>query len=338
MIRPRRSTRALARELLLSAGAVLGVLCLLAAVASIGFDVKPLIFRSGSMGPTIETGALGLARTVPGTELRPGDVVSVVNATGTRVTHRVASTTSQGEVTTLMLKGDANRVPDAAPYVVVDADRLFFHVNHVGYVISWLGGPFGTFLGGLLVGVLGMMALGRGAPPTSDSEPSPRRAREAGFTAEPTPRTLSGSTVRLRGGAVVSLMVVLALGSAVHHVPDTEARFIDDATATTSRFTTLTVPPPTISCGALSLLAVQITWPAVSGATGYSVVITRGGVTQAAVPANGTNSHTFGGTGLIGSGSVVVYAQRAFTSTTWISVASNARSWTITAGLLGVCS
>lgn len=67
------------------------------------------------MGPTIQTGALGLARTVPGTELRTGDVMSVINPTVTRITHRVASTTSQGEVTTLVLKGDATASPTPSP-------------------------------------------------------------------------------------------------------------------------------------------------------------------------------------------------------------------------------
>jgi hypothetical protein len=85
----RRSTRHLLRETLLNLGAGLGVMCLLAAVAAIGFGIRPLVFRSGSMGPEIGTGALGLARTVPAAELAVGDVVSVVNSRGVRVTHRV---------------------------------------------------------------------------------------------------------------------------------------------------------------------------------------------------------------------------------------------------------
>ena len=157
----RRPPRHLLREALLNLGAGLGVLCLLAAVASIGFGIRPLIFRSGSMGPEIRTGALGLARTVPAAELAVGDVVSVVNDRGVRVTHRIQTARYTSSTATLTLRGDANPTADPEPYVVTEADRLFFSVNNVGYVVSALSSPWGTFGGGLLAGALLMYAFGR---------------------------------------------------------------------------------------------------------------------------------------------------------------------------------
>lgn len=56
---------------------------------------------------------------------------------------------------------------------MVEANRLFFRVNHVGFVVSWLGGPYGTFLGGLLLGVLAMLALRQEAPTASAPAASP---------------------------------------------------------------------------------------------------------------------------------------------------------------------
>ena len=51
-----------AREVLLTSGAVIGALCILLPLGALVFGVTPLVFRSGSMSPAIETGALGLAR------------------------------------------------------------------------------------------------------------------------------------------------------------------------------------------------------------------------------------------------------------------------------------
>ena len=137
------------------------MLCLLAAVASIGFGIRPLIFRSGSMGPEIDTGALGLARTVPAAELAVGDVVSVVNDRGVRVTHRIQTSRYTSPTATLTLRGDANPTADPAPYV-----------GHRGRPAVLLGQrrrlrgerpvqSLGHLRRGLLAGALLMYAFGR---------------------------------------------------------------------------------------------------------------------------------------------------------------------------------
>ena len=119
-----RSARA-GRELALTIGAVAGLICVLAAAASMLFGIKPLVFRSGSMSPEITTGSLALARTVPATDLSVGDIVSVVNGQGTRITHRVYELDQQaGNSVTVTLKGDANAKPDVEPYFITEADRI----------------------------------------------------------------------------------------------------------------------------------------------------------------------------------------------------------------------
>lgn len=59
-----RSARA-GRELALTVGAVAGLICVVAATASMLFGIKPLVFRSGSMSPEITTGSLALAVQCP---------------------------------------------------------------------------------------------------------------------------------------------------------------------------------------------------------------------------------------------------------------------------------
>ncbi|WP_412475347.1 signal peptidase I [Gordonia sp. LUNF6] len=149
------------RELALNAGAVIGLICIVAAIASMAFNITPLVFRSGSMSPQIPTGSLALARTVPATDVHVGDVVSVENEAGTRISHRVVAVNpiGGGEVS-LTLKGDANRAPDPSPYTVAEADRIVAHVPILGYAAAWLSSKTAIFLGGILAGALLMLAFG----------------------------------------------------------------------------------------------------------------------------------------------------------------------------------
>lgn len=163
---PRRTRRSV-RELALNVGAVAGVLCILAAVASLAFGITPLIFRSGSMAPQIPTGSLALARSVPAGDLRVGDVVSVDDAAGTRITHRIAAVETSDDTAVLTLQGDANRVVDPAPYTVTQADRVLMSVPLLGYPAAWLTSKTAVFCGGLLAGALLMLAFGPHRRPES---------------------------------------------------------------------------------------------------------------------------------------------------------------------------
>lgn len=150
-----------ARQIALTVGAVAGVLCLVVTLAGFAFGVRPLVFLSGSMSPTIDTGALAIARSVPAADLRVGDIVSVPTPAGQRVSHRIVDVQHLDQVATLRLKGDANHAVDPAPYQVRSADVVLFAVPEVGYVLSWLTSPVGLFLLGLYAALL-MSVLVRG--------------------------------------------------------------------------------------------------------------------------------------------------------------------------------
>ncbi len=155
-----RFTR-LAGETALTLGALLGVVCLLSTIAAVAFDVRPVIFRSGSMSPAIETGALAFSRTVPASDLSTGDVVTVTNSKGVTVTHRIESLTRTGGEATLELRGDANEISDSESYVVSEAPRIVFDVPRLGYVVAAISGPWGVFAAGLVVGLVLTAAFSR---------------------------------------------------------------------------------------------------------------------------------------------------------------------------------
>ncbi len=311
----RRPPRHLLREALLNLGAGLGVLCVLAAVASIGFGIRPLIFRSGSMGPEIRTGALGLARTVPAAALAVGDVVSVVNDRGVRVTHRIQTTRYVHPTATLTLRGDANPTADPAPYVVTEADRLFFSVNHVGYLVSVLSTPWGTFGAGLLAGALLMYAFGRQAARGPVADRQPGSTGSSALSAFTVAAVLAGSALVVRPAAI-----------------DTEAAFTDSATALTGTLTAQ-LGPPVLTCRIADATTVEVAWAAVPGATGYSVTVSPvlGAPVTSAV---GLSPRTFQRSALVEVGTIVVRA----TASSWTSAASNTVNYNLVAGLLDTCS
>lgn len=165
----------IAREAALWSGAALGSLCLLALVAGWLFNVTPLVFSSGSMSPAYDAGALGIAREVPADELVVGDVVSVVNAEGVRVTHRIVDLQMQGDGALLSLQGDTNNVADAELYPVTSADRVGFGLPYAGYALNAAASPFGLLVVGLFV--IGVLWLGFGRRDDDADAPVPSRAR-----------------------------------------------------------------------------------------------------------------------------------------------------------------
>jgi signal peptidase I len=296
-------------DVALSIAAALGVLCLLTAAAGFVLGVRPLLFRSGSMSPTIHTGDLALARSVPATALRVGDVVSVPDGTGHRVTHRLVAVSGSGDTRVLRLKGDANARPDTASYPVTHADRVLLHVPKAGYVLGALsGGPGLVLLGGYVTVLLGLLIRGD----RSDPPPGPPRRRRA----------------RVVGAAGVAAAVVGGAGSA------SAAPWTDTVAISGQALTATTLVAPTVSCGTLNVGITSLTWTAVPGATGYTLHYGSNGAVTETVGA-GVTSKTF--SGLVTSGTFTVQASRSFGSTTWTSVASNAKNYTVLLLAVGLC-
>lgn len=338
MIRGARTTdgrrgRAL-RETALNIVAVVGAVAIVAALASFAFGLRPLVFRSGSMAPAIDTGALALAHTVPAASLQVGDIVSVHISPDddTRVTHRIVSI---GEIAgsdqvALMLQGDDNDSADAQPYIVSEADRVFFSVPGVGRVVAWFAGPAGMFVLGLYAACLVRVLLRRRPDSDGDSGDDPDD--------EPTDRSTPRRGGRLRGrgpqaAAAVLVAGTVAIGLVVPRAEGTLAAWNDSVGTQNSSLNALTVPPPAnFNCGIIGVLSVQFTWQAVPGATNYIVHYGPNGATQSA-PITGTSAQL---NAPLGAGTAWVTANRNFGSTTWTSAASNTRSYTI--ALASLCA
>lgn len=248
---------------LLTVGAILGGLCLLAAIVAVLIGAKPLVFRSGSMAPAIPTGALGFSIPVEAASIRTGDIISVETATGLRITHRVYSAEISGDAATVILKGDANSVPDVAPYVLRNADRVVAHAPLLGYAVAWLSSSAAVFAGGLFTAYLLYLAFGARGGRGSGSEPSQPAATDTqrlqdevrpagGHRAESRGRRAT----RLTAMSVTSLSVLT--GGALSTAAQSQAAFIDTG-AGTAQFAATAIGAPTLACQASGLSDVILT-------------------------------------------------------------------------------
>lgn len=189
-----RAARALHRtgRVALSVTAVVGVVCALLTVLALVTGVRPLVFRSGSMGPDVPAGSLGFSRTTQAAQLKVGDVVTVTTKAGDKVTHRVVNVTYHDDVATVQLKGDANTVADADLYQITSAPRLLFSVPEAGYAVSWLSHAPGSYLLALYVALmLSLVARRKGTGTSTGSAdlgvPTPESPPTAAQLPQPTP-------------------------------------------------------------------------------------------------------------------------------------------------------
>ena len=247
--RRRRSGLVRLRSVALTAGAVLGVLCLVAVAACLVLGIRPLVVTSGSMSPTITTGSLVLARDTAATDVAVGDVVAVGLPDGGRVMHRVVHVVPAGDgsgQTVLTLKGDANGTPDSQPYVVRRVGEVGLHVPWLGYPITWLSTPLGLIgLGAAACGLL-MFAFRRTPPPTG-------RRRRAGAL------------------VVVPMAAIVVAGT----ITPTQAYFTDNGTVTSGSLTTHTVQrPDSVSCSTSGNNA-SFAWPEKDPRYDYEIALWR---------------------------------------------------------------
>lgn len=321
-----------AREVVLTAGAVLGSLCLVVMLAGVAFGVRPLVFRSGSMAPTIQTGDLAMSRTVPASELHRGDIVSVLDASGTRVTHRLVNVAAEGDQRQLTLQGDANEKPDGEVYTVTEAQIVLFHVPKVGYAIGWLTGPIGIFLLGLYAALLLSVAFRRdrsdGDPPAPTRKMPPRRR------APPARRRALPAALSL---AVVGVGVLWPSPSWA--APWTDAVAVSGTALSAYTVTKPAIVSCTVTGGTLSQKTARITWTEVSSpyALDYTAVIVETAQSLTVVD-NGATRYTDFSTGLLSTVLNQTYNIRITASlpspnATWKSVVSNQP---VTVGTLGI--
>ncbi len=265
---------------------MLGVVCILLTIASAVLGLRPLVFQSGSMSPTITTGALAISQRVDASSLEKGQIVSVPTSTGSRVTHRIVGVTHEGDTAILRLRGDANQATDSTPYRVTHADRVLFDVPGVGYAVGWMSGPIGLFLLGLYAAFLLSVLLKRSPEPSSH------------------PLAATGLALVLLGAVASELLVPL-------RVTPTLAAFTDSSGVSATTLTA-NLPTPSFSCALSGQNKTLLSWGTVAGAQ-YVLHYGVGGAT--ADPATTATSKTLNNS----SGTAWVVATRSFSGQPWTS-------------------
>jgi hypothetical protein len=205
---------------------------------------------------------------------------------------------------------------------VAEAQRVDMVVPKAGYLVAWTSGPVGMVLMGGYGAYL-LSVLVRGKSKGKDDPPPPRRRAPAKRRAPRDARRRAAPVLLavVLGGAVV------AAPTQVLAAPWTEPVVVNGTTLGAS-----TVPPPsTFTCGPVGALSVTFNWTAVVGATSYTLHYGSNGSSTVTVT---TTSHTI--TATISGGTAWVVADRNFGSTTWSSVASNTRTYTVAA--ISLCS
>ncbi len=123
-------------DLALTLLAVGGTVCVVLVPLAFVFHISLIMFKTGSMSPTIPAGSLAVVRQIPASAVHVGDVVTVDRTPLPPVTHRVvAITNGGGPVRLLTLRGDANLANDAAPYAVRHVRLVEWSVPKLGYAV-----------------------------------------------------------------------------------------------------------------------------------------------------------------------------------------------------------
>lgn len=139
---------------LLAAGGVVAVVMVILAVS---MNITLIMFKTGSMSPTIPTGSVAVVKQISADEIEIGDVVTVDRPGELPVTHRVVEIYPQGNGEALIrMKGDANLDVDPGMYRVTTVRKVLWSVPELAKVIVWFGNPY--VLGGIsLLAALGVL-------------------------------------------------------------------------------------------------------------------------------------------------------------------------------------
>ena len=317
-----------AGDLALTLGAVVGALCIVLTLCGVLFGLRPVIFQSGSMSPAIPTGSLAMAKEVPASDLRVGDVVTV-RVGDTLVSHRIVDVTHHDRTATLRLRGDANDSPDEQSSVVSTAPRMVASVPVAGSVLAWLSRAPGIFVLAGYAAILLALVLRRTATP-SGPRGTPEAPSKGMDETEAMPGDAAGRPRPRHALRVVLASALCAVGVATS--APAWAAFTDSVPVSGSTVATATVPAPsTFTCGLLGVLSVTFNWTAVPGATSYTVHYGAGGAQTTTVTGTTTTIVT-----AISGGTAWVQANRNYGSTTWTSAASQTRTYTV--ALASLCA
>ncbi|GAA4476525.1 hypothetical protein GCM10023190_14200 [Enteractinococcus fodinae] len=141
-------------DILLGLLSVGGAISIILVILGFSMNISIMMFRTGSMHPTISAGDIALVKEIPATEMQEGDIITVDRGAGLLpVTHRVTEISEVDEgsgAVTFVMRGDANDFDDQDPYTATTVQRTFFSIPGVAPVIQQLQNPL--VLGGLTLG------------------------------------------------------------------------------------------------------------------------------------------------------------------------------------------
>ncbi|WP_245548603.1 signal peptidase I [Gordonia namibiensis] len=129
-----------------------GVLCIALTVLAFVGNYTIIMFKTGSMDPTIPQGSIAVVHEIPATEVKVGDIITVDRGVGLKpITHRAIAVKQLGAGEALIeMQGDANPNPDPEPYRVGQVRKVVWHAPGLAKQIVWLSNPY----------VLGSITLG----------------------------------------------------------------------------------------------------------------------------------------------------------------------------------
>lgn len=156
-LRTLRTIGRVLRESLLTIAAIGGAACIVLAIIAFVGGYSLMMFKTGSMSPTIPAGSVALVQQVPAAEIAVGDIVTVDRVGALPVTHRVTSVSAGSDAAerVITMRGDANDVDDSLPYAVTEVRTVIGSVPHLAHVIVWFGNPW--VLGALTIGAAALV-------------------------------------------------------------------------------------------------------------------------------------------------------------------------------------
>ncbi|UYY81985.1 signal peptidase I [Arthrobacter sp. YA7-1] len=145
-----------AGDALLTVAAIGGLACVVLVLLGLVFHITLIMFKTGSMSPTIPAGSLAIVRQIPASEVRVGDVVTVDRSQALPITHRVRSIApAAGNNMSITLRGDANPADDPQPYVVGTVRIVLFSIPNLAYTVQAVSNPL--VLGGITIAAAGLV-------------------------------------------------------------------------------------------------------------------------------------------------------------------------------------
>lgn len=138
-----RSLWSRAENFLLNLLAAGGVLCIGLVIAAFFFNISLILFKTGSMSPTIPQGSMSVVQRISADDIEVGDVVTVDREVGELpVTHRVIAVHPQRPGEALIeMQGDANPNPDPGPYRVTEVRKVLWSIPGAAAVLVWFSDP-----------------------------------------------------------------------------------------------------------------------------------------------------------------------------------------------------